>query len=58
MNFDALVRHGMIDAADLDLFVFADDPAAALAILKERLAPEPQADAPGFAHSHHGRQGT
>jgi uncharacterized protein (TIGR00730 family) len=57
VNFDALARHGMIDAADLDLFVFADEPAAALAILKERLAPEPQTDAPGFAHSHHGRTG-
>jgi uncharacterized protein (TIGR00730 family) len=25
VNFDALVRHGMIDAADLDLLAFADD---------------------------------
>src|ERR1700704_264481 len=31
IDFDALVRHGMIDRADLDLFKFADDPASALA---------------------------
>ena len=27
INFDALVRHGMIDREDLALFQFADDPA-------------------------------
>jgi uncharacterized protein (TIGR00730 family) len=53
LNFEALVRHGMIDAADVDLFEFADEPAAALAILKERLAAEPVAASPAFAHSHH-----
>ncbi len=25
LNFDALVRHGMIDERDLNLFQFADD---------------------------------
>ena len=53
LNFEALHRHGMIDAADLDLFQFADEPGAALAILKQRLAAEPVAVAPAFAHSHH-----
>ena len=53
LNLEALARHGMIDAADLDLFQFADDPGAALAILKERLASEPVGAAPAFAHSHH-----
>jgi len=53
VNFDALHRHGMIDAADLNLFQFADDPAAALGILQERLAAEPTGASPAFAHSHH-----
>jgi uncharacterized protein (TIGR00730 family) len=57
LNFEALHRHGMIDAADLDLFQFADEPAAALAILKERLAAEPAGLAPAFAHSRHRLQG-
>lgn len=51
LNFEALHRHGMIDAADLGLFEFADAPAAALEILKERLAAEPVAVSPAFAHS-------
>jgi uncharacterized protein (TIGR00730 family) len=37
VNFDALVRHGTIDKADLNLFQYADDPNAALAILQEQL---------------------
>jgi uncharacterized protein (TIGR00730 family) len=57
LNFEALRRHGMIDAADLNLFQFADEPGAALEILKERLAAEPAAVSPAFAHSHHRRQG-
>jgi uncharacterized protein (TIGR00730 family) len=51
VNFEALRRHGMIDAADLDLFQFADEPAAALRIIKERLAPEPGGPLPAFARS-------
>jgi uncharacterized protein (TIGR00730 family) len=53
LNLEALARHGMIDAADLDLFQFADEPAAALRILQARLAAEPVAVSPAFAHSHH-----
>src|ERR1700736_1619509 len=34
INFDALVRHGMIAGEDLNLFQFVDDPASALAALK------------------------
>jgi uncharacterized protein (TIGR00730 family) len=34
VNFDAMVRHGVISAADLDLIEFADSPSAALAKLK------------------------
>ena len=34
IDFEALVRHGMIDRADLALFRFADDPGGALELLK------------------------
>ncbi|MGH9674527.1 MAG: TIGR00730 family Rossman fold protein, partial [Bryobacteraceae bacterium] len=37
LNFDALVRHGMISADDLTLFDYADDPDAAFRILSEGL---------------------
>jgi uncharacterized protein (TIGR00730 family) len=52
INFEALVRHGTIVEADLDLFSFVDEPQAALALLKRRiqLTPEPPA-APCFAKS-------
>jgi hypothetical protein len=52
INFDALVRHGVISADDLGLFQFADTPAAALALLQAGLAPEPEGITPAFAHSH------
>jgi uncharacterized protein (TIGR00730 family) len=51
INFEALVRHGMIDGADLELFHYADDPATALAMMQARLAPEPDQATPGFTHS-------
>ena len=37
LNFDALVRHGVISKSDLNLFRFADTPETALQILKEDL---------------------
>jgi uncharacterized protein (TIGR00730 family) len=37
LNFDALIKHGVISASDLDLFRFADTPEAALEILQEGL---------------------
>ena len=37
VNFDALVRYGMIAESDLDLFHFAETPESALQILKEGL---------------------
>jgi uncharacterized protein (TIGR00730 family) len=37
INFDALVKYGMIAESDLSLFRFADTPGAALQILKEDL---------------------
>src|SRR5271165_6952283 len=41
INFEALVRHGMIDRADLDLFQYAEDPAEACALLQRSLREEP-----------------
>ncbi len=38
INFDALVKHGMIAPEDLNLFRFADDPESALNMLKESLS--------------------
>jgi len=49
INFDALVRYGMINQDDLDLFRFADDPPTALALLTEGVASELQT--PAFARS-------
>src|ERR1017187_10197860 len=37
INFDALVKHGMISPEDLDLFQFADDPQTAFELLKAGL---------------------
>jgi uncharacterized protein (TIGR00730 family) len=51
INFDALVRHGMISPEDLQLFQFADDPAAALSLLQGSLAGVPEAKEPAFARS-------
>jgi uncharacterized protein (TIGR00730 family) len=51
INFDALVRHGMINREDLELFRYADDPATALGLLQDGLAVEPEKELPAFAHS-------
>ena len=59
INFEALVRHGMIAPEDLKLFQYADDPGAALAMLKENLTrnylqpepSEPSQEAPEIAKS-------
>ncbi len=37
LNFDALIRHGVISASDMNLFRFADSPDEALSILKDVL---------------------
>ncbi len=50
VDWDALVRHEMIDASDLGLMKWADDPAEALRMLQESLPIEP-GDAPAFARS-------
>ena len=51
INFDALVRHGMINREDLALFRFADDPATALGILQTGITAEPEEATPAIAHS-------
>ena len=52
IDFDALVRHGMIGAEDLALFSYADDPQSALSLLQTGIAPvaEPRKK-PDFAPS-------
>jgi uncharacterized protein (TIGR00730 family) len=37
LNFDALIKHGVISASDMDLFKFANTPEEALQILQEGL---------------------
>ena len=51
VNFDALVRHGMISPEDLKLFQFADDPATALKILQAGIGNGSTEATPDFAHS-------
>lgn len=49
INFDALVRHGMIDPKDLGLINHVDDVATAFALLKDRLPKETEQDYPAIA---------
>jgi len=51
INFDAMVRHGVIDREDLALFSFADDPTSALRLLQAKLPTSPEAKTPAFARS-------
>ena len=51
INFEALVRYGMISPEDLGLFEYADEPAAALRILQAGLSAEFEAATPDFAGS-------
>jgi len=51
LNFDALVRHGMVDKQDLKLFHYADEPASALALLQAELKAAAEERTPFFAHS-------
>jgi uncharacterized protein (TIGR00730 family) len=57
LNFEALVRHGMIDRADLALFQFADDPATALGLLQAGITAERNGETPAIAHSRTGSRG-
>jgi uncharacterized protein (TIGR00730 family) len=51
INFEALVRHGMISREDLDLFQFVDEPAAALRLLQAGLEADGELATPAFARS-------
>ena len=56
INFQALVRHGVIGPEDLELFSFVDDPATALARLQKGIVLDTPAAAPAqpaFARSRH-----
>jgi uncharacterized protein (TIGR00730 family) len=57
INFDALVKHGMVDADDLNLFMQADAPAEALALLQSRLSAVTDPTTPSFAHSRNDASG-
>jgi len=47
VNFDALVKHGMIAESDLGLFKFADSPESALELMKESLSVYLRPNEPG-----------
>jgi uncharacterized protein (TIGR00730 family) len=51
INFDALLKHGMISAKDASLIRFADAPEEALGILQEALSGGKNGGAPDFAES-------
>ena len=56
INFEALVRHGVIAPEDLELFTFVDTPAEALERLQKGIRLEPEATPPArpaFAKSRH-----
>jgi uncharacterized protein (TIGR00730 family) len=54
INFEALVRHGVIGEKDLGLFSFVDEPGVALERLQSGIALEPApAPRPAFAKSRH-----
>ncbi len=51
LNFDAMVRYGTIDAEDLRLFKYADDPESAFRILQAGLPIQEEAVTPAIAKS-------
>lgn len=51
INFEALIRHGMINRADLELFSFADDPKGALKLLQDAIEVGTEEKTPAFAPS-------
>ena len=55
INFDALVKHGMIDQANRALVQSADDPGAAFELLKASIAFEATTSTPAFARTRVGR---
>jgi uncharacterized protein (TIGR00730 family) len=56
INFEALMRHGMISREDLNLFAFADNPASALKLLQDVIEVGTEEKTPAFAASRCGEQ--
>jgi uncharacterized protein (TIGR00730 family) len=56
INFDALLRYGMISAEDFELMEFVDDPAAAMTRLKDIRIDATEDETPAFAHSRRHRK--
>ena len=51
VNFEALIRHGVISREDLKLFAFADEPGSAFKLLQEAIEVAPAEKTPAFAAS-------
>jgi uncharacterized protein (TIGR00730 family) len=51
VNFQALLRHGVIEPSDLELVSFCDTPAAAFELLKAKLPVHTEPATPSFAKS-------
>jgi uncharacterized protein (TIGR00730 family) len=51
IDFEALVRYGMIDREDLALFQYADDPAVALQLLQAGIVADREEATPAIARS-------
>jgi uncharacterized protein (TIGR00730 family) len=49
INFQALIRHGMIGSEDLNLFQFVDDPVTALKALQDSIEVDTLEKTPAFA---------
>jgi uncharacterized protein (TIGR00730 family) len=49
INFEALLRHGVIGQEDLELIRYVESPAEALGILKQRLSEKMERATPAFA---------
>lgn len=51
LNFDALVRHGMISSEDMELIQYVESPEEALEMLKRKLVNSVEVNTPAFAKS-------
>lgn len=55
VNFDALVKHGMISPEDVHLFNFADDPQSAFTLVRDELVKhylvKPESETPAMPHA-------
>jgi uncharacterized protein (TIGR00730 family) len=58
VNFEALVKHGMIARADLQLFRFVDSPAEALEVLQKEIGAATDGNTPSFATTRTPHAGT